>query len=123
MMAAPWVHPKTGMLWYRKVIPPRARHLFGGKWEVRRSLKTRDPREAKARHAQIAAEIEARIATFGAPPQRLTYQEQCMLAGEWYRRKRDEWEPDPGDAEGWAAVWLNFRDDLDKHRMQAKRVG
>ncbi len=38
LMTAPWVHPKTGGFYYRKVIPPRARRLFGGKVEIRRSL-------------------------------------------------------------------------------------
>jgi hypothetical protein len=41
LMTTPWVHPNTGGFYYRKVIPPRARHLFGGKVEVRRSPRCR----------------------------------------------------------------------------------
>src|SRR5437764_818034 len=67
LMTTPWVHPKTGGLYYRKAIPPRARHLFGGKVEVRRSLGTRDPRQARVRYAEIAHEVEARIAAASAP--------------------------------------------------------
>ena len=70
MVAAPWVHPKTGTLYYRKVVPERARHLFGGNREVRRSLKTRNMAEARLRHAQIAADVEARIAAASIPAHR-----------------------------------------------------
>ena len=95
-MTTPWVHPKTGGLYYRKVIPPRARHLFGGKVEVRRSLGTRDPRQARVRYAEIAHEVEARIAAASAPPRAATHEQLCALAGEWYRRKLAAWGPEPG---------------------------
>ena len=49
-MTTPWTHPKTGVYWYRKVVPDRARHLFGGKREVRRSLRTKDRAEARVRY-------------------------------------------------------------------------
>src|SRR5437763_12359057 len=79
LMTTPWVHPKTGGLYYRKVIPPRARHLFGGKVEIRRSLDTKDPGEARRRYARIAAEVEARIAAGDSPPQGLSHQELAAL--------------------------------------------
>jgi integrase len=121
LMTAPWVHPKTGLLWYRKVIPPRARHLFDGKGEVRRSLGTRDPREARVRHARIAAEVEARIAAASRPPHGLSHRELVALAGEWYRRKLAEGEPDPGPARDWGFVVDAFREDLEGYTRQARQ--
>lgn len=120
-MTAPWVHPKTGIFWYRKVIPPRARHLFEGKGEVRRSLGTRDPHEARVRYARIAAEIEARIAAAGHRPHGLSYQELEALAGEWYRRKLAEWEPNPGRARDWGFALVEFEEDLELYTRKAQR--
>lgn len=122
MTAAPWVHPKTGILWYRKVVPERARHLFDGKREVRRSLGTRNASEARVRHARIAAEVEARIAAAAVAPHGLTYQELVGLAGEWYRRKLAAWAPEPGSARDWGAVADCFRDDLENYARKARRV-
>src|SRR3954453_21895150 len=67
LMTTPWTHPKTGVYWYRKMVPDRARHLFGGKREVRRSLRTKDRAEARIRYAEIAHEVEATIAAASAP--------------------------------------------------------
>jgi hypothetical protein len=49
-MSRPWKHPKTGVYWLRKRVPGDL-HLRVGKREEKRSLKTRDPIEAKRRHA------------------------------------------------------------------------
>ncbi|HEY1864891.1 MAG TPA: DUF6538 domain-containing protein, partial [Roseiarcus sp.] len=57
-MARPWKHPKTGMYWFRKVVPAALRPLVG-KTEVRRSLRTKDPRAAALRHPKVAAEVAA----------------------------------------------------------------
>ena len=111
-MTTPWVHPKTGGLYYRKVIPPRARHLFGGKVEVRRSLGTRDPRQARVRYAEIAHEVEARIAAASAPPRAASHEQLCALAGEWYRRKLAAWGPEPGAPREWAALAQDLHEDV-----------
>ena len=55
-MARPWKHPKTGMYWFRKVVPASMRGLVG-KVEERRTLRTKDPREAARKHAQMAAQV------------------------------------------------------------------
>ena len=94
-MTAPWVHPKTGGFYYRKVIPPRARHLFGGKVEVRRSLGTREPGQARLRYAEIAHEVEAQDRRRQRPAVRRQPRSLLALAGERYRRKRDECGPEP----------------------------
>src|SRR3954471_16489197 len=112
LMTTPWVHPKTGGLYYRKVIPPRARHLFGGKVEVRRSLGTRDPRQARLRYAEIAHEVEARIAAAGAPPGPASHEQLGAPAGEWYRRKLAAWGPEPGAAREWAVLAQDLHEDV-----------
>jgi hypothetical protein len=57
-MSRPWKHPKTGVYWFRKVVPEAMRRLVG-KVEIRRSLRTKDPREAALRHVEVAAKIAA----------------------------------------------------------------
>ncbi|MDB5544283.1 MAG: recombinase XerD, partial [Hyphomicrobiales bacterium] len=57
-MARPWKHPKTGIYWLRKRVPEDLRPLVG-KQEYKRSLKTKDPAEAKRPHAASLAEIES----------------------------------------------------------------
>ena len=56
-MARPWKHPKTGIYWLRKRVPDALRATIGRR-EVRQSLGTRDPAEAKLRHAQALVALE-----------------------------------------------------------------
>ena len=53
-MSRPWKRPKTGVYYYRKVVPEAMRQLVG---RVRQTLGTKDPREAALRHAQAAAKV------------------------------------------------------------------
>ncbi len=55
-MSRPWKHPKTGVYWFRKAVPEVMRKLVG-RVEIRRSLRTKDPREAALRHPQVAAKV------------------------------------------------------------------
>ena len=55
-MARPWKHPKTGVYWFRKVVPNKLRSIIG-KTEERRTLRTKDPREAARRFHQVAARV------------------------------------------------------------------
>jgi hypothetical protein len=57
-MSRPWKHPKTGVYWFRKVVPQAMRATVG-KTEVRRSLRTKDPRQAALRHPVVAARVAA----------------------------------------------------------------
>jgi hypothetical protein len=57
-MSRPWKHPKTGVYYYRKVVPEAMRHLVG-KVEVRQTLGTKDPRQAARRHLEVAAKVAA----------------------------------------------------------------
>ena len=64
-MSRPWKHPNSGVYWLRKGVPEDLRELVG-KREEKRSLGTRDPVEAKRRHAEALAEIERRWANLRA---------------------------------------------------------
>ncbi|MCK1712801.1 MULTISPECIES: DUF6538 domain-containing protein [unclassified Bradyrhizobium] len=73
-MSRPWKHPNSGVYWLRKGVPEDLRALVG-KREEKRSLGTRDPIEAKRKHAEALAEIEERWANLRAGPKVLTERE------------------------------------------------
>jgi integrase len=91
-MSRPWKHPKTGVYWLRKRVPDALQPLVG-KQEVKRSLKTQDPTEAKQRHLQALAELEAQWANLRAGPRKLTEREAHELAtiahDRWLEIHRD----------------------------------
>lgn len=91
-MSRPSKHPKTGIYQLRKVVPEDLRKLVG-KREEKLSLQTRDPVEAKRRHAEALTEIEARWANLRAGPKSLTEREAHQLAviahGRWMEQYRD----------------------------------
>ncbi len=58
-MTRPWQHPKTGLFWLRKRVPTDLLALVG-KREEKRSLRTRDPSEAKQRLADALSQLEIR---------------------------------------------------------------
>lgn len=57
-MSRPTKHPKSGVYQFRRAVPDRLRPLLG-KTEVKRSLGTKDPQEAKRRHAEVSAQVVA----------------------------------------------------------------
>jgi hypothetical protein len=73
-MSRPWKHPKTGIYWLRKGVPEGLRDIVG-KREEKLSLQTRDPVEAKQRHAEALADIEKRWANLRTGPKSLTERE------------------------------------------------
>jgi hypothetical protein len=56
-MPRPFKKPETGVYYLRRIVPSDIRALTG-KTEVRRSLKTKDPRTAARRFAEAAREVE-----------------------------------------------------------------
>jgi integrase len=100
-MSRPFKHPKTGVYYYRRVVPEALRALVG-KREVRVSLKTKDPREAASRHPAVAAKVTAQWDALRREPEPLTLKEASALAGLWYRWFTAIFEDDPGtDPDGW----------------------
>ena len=89
-VARPWKHPKTGVYWLRKGVPEELRPLVG-KREEKRSLKTRDPAEAKRLHLEALSELEAKWANLRSGPRplterQLTQKEAHALASVCYDR-------------------------------------
>lgn len=70
--------------------------------DVRTSLRTRDPQEAKARQAVAVAYLEGVWRSVREGPRRLTHKEAVALAGEAYKDLVERTEDDPTIAEGWA---------------------
>jgi hypothetical protein len=57
-MPRPFKKPETGVYYFRRIVPDDLRGLVG-KTEVRRSLKTKDPRTAARRFGEVAREVDA----------------------------------------------------------------
>ncbi|MGC5778325.1 DUF6538 domain-containing protein [Methylobacterium sp. NFXW15] len=72
--------------------------------DVRVSLRTNDPKEAKARQAQAVAYLEAVWSSVREGPRRLSHKETLAIAGEVYRALAETLEDDPGEAAKWARI-------------------
>lgn len=113
-MARPWKHPKTGIYHFRKAVPDDLYPLIG-KWEEKIPLGTKDPAEAKIKHAQVAAQVALRWKALRAKPEPLTQKQIIALAGEAYREITDYVSDEPGTP----AIWEHT---LRLHR-QAREAG
>lgn len=104
-MSRPWKHPKTGVYYFRKAVPKDLRpHFPQSQWEVKKSLKTHDPADAKIKHAQVAAEIEMRWKALRAKPEPLSQRQIIALAGLAYREIMGLGENEPGETVIWDHV-------------------
>jgi len=68
ILPQPFKHPKTGVYYFRKVIPARIRPAFNGRTELRKSLGTKDWRQAKLLQALAVADAERLLASALASP-------------------------------------------------------
>ncbi len=91
-MSRPFHHPKTGVFWLRKRVPTDLVAVVGSK-EERFSLKTRDPAEAKRRHAEELAKLERRWAELRGRPvaQSGTQPRQPGTLSEYEAHQRAAW--------------------------------
>ena len=62
----PFKHRKTGVYYFRKVVPSDLRPLVG-KWEDKRTLGTKDPAEARKLHAELAVVVEREWSALRSP--------------------------------------------------------
>lgn len=114
-MAKPQKDEKAGVYYFRKGVPLALREAVG-LTELRKSLGTKDPAEAKRRHAEVALEVDAewdrlraalRLGEGSRDPERrpqlisLTQKDAHALAGEFYREFVAENEANPGSADRW----------------------
>ncbi len=102
-MAQPIKHPITGIYYIRRKVPDDLRAELGR--EFKRSLKTRDPAEAKRRHAEQWGHCETTFALARAQAlglNTLTPRDMRVLAGRWYAAELAKME-DGGDYSPWLA--------------------
>jgi hypothetical protein len=114
-MAKPQKDEKTGVYYFRKGVPLALREAVG-LTELRKSLGTKDPAEAKRRHAEVALEVDAewdrlraalKLGEGSRDPERrpqlisLSQKDAHALAGEFYREFVAENEANPGSADRW----------------------
>jgi integrase len=96
LMPQPWKHPKTGVYYFRKVVPERLRPRVG-KWEIKVSLNTKSLREAKLRYPDKAAQANLILQRAESGAIKLTHKQILALAGEWYKRQLTAREDEPGN--------------------------
>lgn len=87
-MAQPFKHPDSGIYYLRRRVPEALRPKFGEFFK--RSLRTRDPGEAKRLHALEWANSEAAFALARAQLKgegELTPRDALVLAGRWYQQE------------------------------------
>ena len=99
-MSRPWKHPRSGVYYLRKGVPEDLRELVG-KLEEKRSLGTRDPAEAKRRHAEALADVEVRWANLRAGPKALTEREAHQLAVTVHDRWLQQHQENPSQQTAW----------------------
>lgn len=109
-MAQPFKHPKSGVYYLRRRVPDDLRSILGQ--EYKRSLKTRDPNEAKSRFAAEYAKSEEAFSLARAQLQGtalLSLRDIQQLASRWLRHELEEMERTgdfrtfliPGSVESW----------------------
>lgn len=99
-MSKPTPHPKTGIYQFRKRVPERLR-AFVGKLEEKRSLDTRDPEEARIRHAIAERECLKRWRSLEEGVVDLTVKQCRAIAGELCRERIGRFEDHVEDPAPW----------------------
>ncbi|WP_156378686.1 DUF6538 domain-containing protein [Rhizobium sp. Root1240] len=90
------VKSKSGIYYFRMRVPQHLIPLVGMD-VVKRSLNTRDPREATIAHARVLQEVKARWVQLSAGVISLTQKQAVAMSGEIYRAMVAENEDNPGD--------------------------
>ena len=104
-MTRPHKRLDSSFLSYRKRVPDDLRAIVG-KREIKISLRTRDPAEAKIAHAKVAAEIEARWAQLRRGVISVSQKQAVAMAGEIYRELVAAHEENPGEPGDWKGSLL-----------------
>ncbi|WP_460478099.1 DUF6538 domain-containing protein [Bowmanella dokdonensis] len=101
-MTSPWKHPKTGVYYFRRAVPADIRGALGRGREIKRSLKTKSPSEAKRLIVPHIAETDdlfslARLRSGNDDNIALTVKDAAVIAARWYERMKDEIDKRGGD--------------------------
>lgn len=111
-MAQPYKHPDTGIFYIRRKVPPDLRPALTR--EYKRSLKTRDPAEAKSRFAEAWSESVTVFALAKAQMQGtelLSDGDVRRLASRWFREEAERMERQ-GTFAGWLVQGETAGDEL-----------
>ncbi|MCK0149390.1 site-specific integrase [Marivita sp. S6314] len=102
-MPHPVKDPKSGIYYIRVRVPADLKASFG-RTEVSKSLRTREPSEAKERFAVEYAAIQRRWTALRATPAPLPLKQIVSLAGRVYHRLMATLEVEPGESLIWEHV-------------------
>lgn len=102
-VSRPHKHPKTGVYYFREKVPAELRSAFG-KVEVSRTLGTKDPAEAKVRHAEEKRKQALIWQALRAKPEAVPHKTIMALVGEEYRRLNAMLDEEPGEPDIWREV-------------------
>ncbi|WP_336490775.1 DUF6538 domain-containing protein [Methylobacterium nigriterrae] len=100
-MSRPQLHPRSGVYWLRKRVPADLVAIVGRREEYF-SLQTRDPAEAKRRHAEELLKLEQRWAGLRAGPRSLTEVEAHELARVVHDQWLDRHRSNPSEQTFWS---------------------
>ena len=84
--------PRTGVFYHRRVVPVKLRAAVGVR-EIKRSLETKDPREAKRRNQEVGAEVARILHSAQDSVDGLTVLDDAQaeaLAARWLRKALQE---------------------------------
>lgn len=91
-MSRPTKHSRTGIYWLRRRVPADLVEKLGRK-EVTKSLRTRDPDEAKRKHAEMLIELDAQWSRLREVARPITDREAHLFAkdigDEWFEKHRE----------------------------------
>lgn len=125
-MPSPFKHPKTGVYWLRARVPADLRSKARGQVvavtiagqaypykigdELKVSLRTKQPAEAKAEALSVVPQFDAIWRGLREAPQRLSLKSMVAIAGGAYRRMVGRHEENPGPPEplGFIGDFLEF---------------
>lgn len=116
-MTRPWKHPKTSVYYLRQRVPADLVGVIGKK-EVKVSLGTKDPSEAKLRHVIALQKLQDRWSLERAQPESLTQKQIFALAGEAYREWVEQHDEQPGEPGVWQAVINRNRREIERDPIE-----
>ncbi|SEM22342.1 Phage integrase, N-terminal SAM-like domain [Roseovarius azorensis] len=103
IMPRPVKDPDSG-IYYIRVRVPADLTASVGRAEVSKSLRTREPAEAKERFAIEYAAFQCRWAALRAKPEPLTLKQIVSLSGRVYQRLMETLDEEPGETSIWEHV-------------------
>lgn len=95
-MPRPFKHPKTGVYYFRVRVPADLVPLVG-KSEIKISLGTRDPAQAKELFSERERKVNLDWRRLRSAPEPLPHRQMVALAGKLYHRLMAMLEHEPGE--------------------------